>query len=517
MKKFFLIVFSLLLGCMMQAQDVSFTQSVAMQGSLSSGQTPLWLNANKYGLSALTQANGYLSYEAIGVKQYNKFALRAGAQLAAPLGYRYQSVNDHYTSHLIVQEAYFDATYKNIYLSIGAKERPLTLRDDQLSSGSQTFGKNARPIPQVRLGLRDFWSIPGLKGWVAIKGHLSFGLMTDGEWEASFASGTNNKYNRMTRYHEKAGYLQIKKDQRPLSAILGLEMASQFGGKVYNWIAPGTDEPANYKHLSNLTSYKNALFCTTSGDLGETLFQNNEGNLLGSWVARFDWKARNWNAGLYLDHFFEDHSSMFFLDYNGYGTGSEWDKKKEHRMFVYNPSDFQFGIDLTLKQTRWVRKVVFEYLNTTYQSGPIYHDHNQTLPDHVCGLDNYYNHSSLPGWQHWGQMIGNPLYRAALYNENGYLGTQANRFRAFHLGINGTPHPLLSYRCLLSYQKNWGTYYDPFIYPKEAANLLIEMTGPLTFDCLEQPVLLTIAYGQDWGKLFGNNQGLQVTIKYVIR
>ena len=33
---------------------------VEMQASLSEGNTPLWLNANRYGLSSLQSANGYL-------------------------------------------------------------------------------------------------------------------------------------------------------------------------------------------------------------------------------------------------------------------------------------------------------------------------------------------------------------------------------------------------------------------------------------------------------------------------
>ena len=33
---------------------------VEMQGSFSKGKTPLWLNANKYGLSSLDKNNGYL-------------------------------------------------------------------------------------------------------------------------------------------------------------------------------------------------------------------------------------------------------------------------------------------------------------------------------------------------------------------------------------------------------------------------------------------------------------------------
>ena len=74
MKKLFSTLVVLLMTSTMQAQyqepvrrDTSKLQplkgleyKVEMQGSLSKGKTPLWLNANKYGLSSLETANGYL-------------------------------------------------------------------------------------------------------------------------------------------------------------------------------------------------------------------------------------------------------------------------------------------------------------------------------------------------------------------------------------------------------------------------------------------------------------------------
>lgn len=503
----------------LRAQELQIKQTVSMEGSFSNGQTPLWLNANKYGLSSLSKANGYLAYKVRTTKQYGDFCWYTGANLVAPIGYRHQGATDHYTSHFILQEAYTDVTYRNVYLSIGAKERPLILRDDELSSGSQTFGKNARPIPQARLGLRDFWAIPGTKEWISFKAHLAFGVMTDGEWEAAFTNNSQYKYNRMTRYHEKAGYLRVGKEQSTLSFIVGLEMATQFGGTLYNWY--GTDQNgftgSDKVDLGNgISSYMNALLGTKSSDNGETTFKNAEGNILGSWVARLEWKEKEWSAGIYLDHFFEDHSGLIFLDYYGYGTGSEWNERKENRWFVYKPSDIQLGIDFSIEHGTWVRKVTAEYINSTYQSGPIYHDHNQTWNDHVCGIDDFYNHSRLPGWQHWGQVMGNPLYRSPQYNDNGYIGTLGNRLKAWHLGIKGSPIPFLSYRCLLSFEKNWGNYIYPFVYPQKNTSLLLEATGMLMPDWLEQPLYITAAYGQDWGKLLGNNSGFQLKIKYVM-
>ena len=40
--------------------DKNVEWGVEMQGSFSKGKTPLWLNANKHGLSSLERNNGYL-------------------------------------------------------------------------------------------------------------------------------------------------------------------------------------------------------------------------------------------------------------------------------------------------------------------------------------------------------------------------------------------------------------------------------------------------------------------------
>ena len=58
----------------LQAQETGVTADngwaldVEMQGSLSNSKTPLWLNANKYGISSLNAQNGYVR----GIGAYDK-------------------------------------------------------------------------------------------------------------------------------------------------------------------------------------------------------------------------------------------------------------------------------------------------------------------------------------------------------------------------------------------------------------------------------------------------------------
>lgn len=250
------------------------------QVTVGKGLNPLWLNANKYGLSSLDSDNGYLRVAVerdVAADSTRRWGVGYGLDIATAY---------NTTSSFIVQQAYFEGRYKLGSLTIGSKQQPMELRDNELASGAQTLGINARPVPQVRLGLNDYWTIPILGRWFAFKGHLAFGMMTDGNWQESFAKGTPNKWNKNTRYHQKAGYLRIGKDDEAhhLTLTLGLEMASQFGGTVYNWA--GTDENENHEEAvklkSNLKSYWNAFVGSATADAGEGIYENAEGNILGS-------------------------------------------------------------------------------------------------------------------------------------------------------------------------------------------------------------------------------------------
>lgn len=502
------------------AEEGNFEHFIEFQVSASNNKTPLWLNANKYGLSSLNGKNAY----ARGLCTYtNNFEplnidYEICGDLILPLNYRSHGYKEsEYSSSIIPQQLYGELRWKNIGVMVGVKQQPMMLRDNLLSSGAQTLGINARPIPQGRLFMNDWWNIPGLGKWVAVKGHIAYGIMSDADWEEAFVGTSQNKYNRWTRYHEKAGYLQIGNLRKfPLKMTLGLEMAAQFGGTLYN--DNGDDQDGyrikpSLKLDSGIKSYWNA-FVPGGGDSGETQFKNAEGNQLGSWLLRLDWETSAYCLGLYIDHFFDDHSAMFFLDYDGYGTNEEWQTKKDFRFFLYNPRDMQLGMDLHFFNISYLKGATIEYINTTYQSGPIYHDHNKGNPDHLGGMDNYYNNRTLPGWQHWGQVIGNPLFRSPQYNTDGKISCEANRFTAWHCGINGDIASILSYRLLYSFEKSLGTYRDLFKNAKNNKSFMAEVSYTMPEKTIFSGIMLRIGYGQDVGQLLGNNKGLQVTITY---
>ena len=174
-----------------------------MQGTLAGGDhSPLWLNANKYGLSSLKKANGYIRgaiMRPLSNDDGRRWGVGYGADVALAAGF---------TSTLVIQQAYIEARWLKGVLTVGAKEQPMELKNQELSSGSQTLGINARPVPQVRIALPDYWSIPGTRNWLALKGHIAYGMTTDDRWQKDFKA-PNTRYTENTLYHSKAGYLRI--------------------------------------------------------------------------------------------------------------------------------------------------------------------------------------------------------------------------------------------------------------------------------------------------------------------
>lgn len=478
--------------------DKGLSYKVEMQGSFSNNRTPLWLNANRYGLSSLEENNGYLRAAVerpLGIDSLRRWGVGYALDLA---------VAYHYTSKPIVQQAYVEGRWLKGVLTVGSKQWPMEMKNNRLSSGSQTLGINARPVPQVRLALDRWWNVFGLR-WLALRGHIAYGMLTDDGWEKDFTD-QKRKYTENVLYHSKAGYLRLGNPDSymPLSAEVGLEMASLFGGTAH--ITDGKGGLVTVKGNTGIKAFWDA-FITGGSDATDGNYKNVEGDQLGSWVGRINYDADTWRLGFYYDKFFEDHSSMLQLDYDGYGEGEEWNVEKKHRYLLYDFKDWMLGLEFNMKYGTWVRDVVFEYLYTKYQSGPIYHDHSEGVSDHIGGRDNFYNHNIYAGWQHWGQAIGNPLYTSPIYNENGELYFYNTRFTAFHFGMNGQPLENLVYRLLATYQEGLGTYDKPYTKKRHNVSFLVEASYQFP-----KGWAVTADYGMDFGSILGHNYGFQLTI-----
>lgn len=468
--------------------------SVASEGAM-----PLWLVSNKHGLSSLQDASGYMRF---GVTQPTfefssspNWKLGYGADLVVPVNHSTENVETgKQRTNLIVQQLYADLDYKWMRLSVGAKERPMEMKHQELSSGSQTFGVNARPVPSVRFELPEYVSLTGKDNpWLAIKGHFGYGVLTDGAWQESYVPQAGRRAEGVL-LHTKAGYMRLGNPERcPLVLEGGLEMATQFGGTIYNPISRVGLESNKLEMGTGPKNFLEAIFGLGS-DATDGNYLNAAGNTLGSWLFSLTYQKKDWSLRAYYDHFFEDHSMMFFQ---------------------YGWLDGLVGLECKLPKNKWVNTIVYEYVKTDYQAGPLYHDHTAEIPDQVSGRDNYYNHNLYAGWQHWGQAMGNPLYTSPLYAKTGDLTFLSNRFIAHHIGLEGTPTEGLNYRVKFSYATHLGTYFDPYLSRKYMTSGLAEIDYNFAhFSKLKNKGWRAFAaVGFDRGTQIGDNLGFSLAIQ----
>lgn len=276
-------------------KDVEYQGTV--QATAGSGDSaPFWFTNNRYGLGT-TERNSALLRASIGR------AAEADSARKWRIGYRLDLVGAvNHDSPIVIQQLFADFQYKALRLSVGQKERPMEMKNQRLSSGGLTMGIGARPIPQVRLELPDFWVIPRTKGWLALKAHIAYGMYTDNGWQDDFTSGTSNLRTHNSLFHSKAGFLRIGNTEKfPLTLTGGLEMLAQFAGEAWNLEDREDHSDPNFSSHQKLPhgikSFWHALI-PGGNDTNDGDYSNAEGNQLGSWHMRLDYHGKGWGASL---------------------------------------------------------------------------------------------------------------------------------------------------------------------------------------------------------------------------
>lgn len=459
--------------------------NIETNGVFSNGEhAPFWFSSNKFGLSSIEPNSGYFRAgfsRSIETDSLLNWRYGFGLDLVVPI---------KYTSQFVIQQAYGIIQYKNFRMTIGSKEIPQEMLNNELSSGEMTISNNYRPIPQLRFEMPEFCNLYFTGNWLAIKGHIAYGIHTDNKWQKDFAT-ENNLHTKNSLYHSKSGFLRIGNEERsPLSMTLGLQMACQFGGKGYN-IVERDDEGTRLNNVNlgnDARSYWNA-FIPGGKDINDGDYDNVAGNQTGNWYFELNYKGKGWNVKTYAQHFFEDHSQMFVQ---------------------YGWKDMLWGFEAKLPQNPFVCNVLAEYIYTKDQTGGLYHDKNDILPVQISGNDNYYCNHIYGAWQHWGQNIGNPLLLSPIYNKKGLLACMHNRINALHIGISGNPLKEFHYKILYSNLRSLGTYTYPTLSPVDQNYFMAEISyRPIKLKGWEG----TVCYGLNQGKLIDNSSGFSFTIR----
>lgn len=458
-----------------------------VQTSLAAGRhNPFWLVANRYGLSSIDRSNGYIRGGVFHeTDTTRRFSWGFGVDLAGAYDY---------TSSFVVQQLYGELRYRSLNLLVGSKELYSGILDPDLTSGDLTFSTNARPIPQVRLEMPRYEWVPYTRHWLAARWYFSFGYMTDSRWQRDQCQPYDQPYTEHRLFHSKGLFLRVGDTERfPLTFEGGLEMGCQFGGTAYHYNEKeGRYDVIKFPH--SLKDIFKSVIPMGGGDANDKYQEgdmlNAYGNHAGQWSAAISWEPNYspWHARLYYQHFFEDHSMLFF----------------DHAW-----KDMLLGAEVKFPANPIVSKLAYEYLITRDQSGAVYWDWTPEIPDQISGADDYYNNINYGNWQQWGQGLGNPLVVSPIYNTNHSLLFYHNRIKAHHIAWEGEPSAALSYRVKLSYTRSWGSYRYPSYDVRHSFNGLLELDyHPRSLGGWQA----RLGIGADGGNLLGGSFGAQLTI-----
>ncbi len=394
------------------------------------------------------------------------------------------------SENIFAQELYGELKYGWFDLLLGSKESYGYLKNRNLSSGGLIWSGNARPLPQLKLSLDRFRTIPRTNGWLQIYGDVAYGYFIDSPWLRDNFNYQNSFITTNVWYHHKSLFFRSKESKK-FVFTLGIEFGTQFSGDYTRYVDGEIDRI--YDAGLKFTDFLRVLIPSSGGSHssgGDQMYYY--GNHLGSWHILGEYKLnKTQSLKAYTEWIFEDGS--------GIGKMNGWDGLWGLEYKNDNPRSI-------------VRGAVFEYLDTRNQGGPIHwapNDHPDTeIKDPATGADDYYNNYYYDGWAHFGNANGNPLLVGPVYNQDGYLRFKNTRVRAFHVAVEGNISNSISYIARYTNNKAWGTPYVP---RKE------QKANSFGLDINYKPKKLSGwtfggAIGGDTGSLYGENVGVQFSI-----
>lgn len=440
------------------AQSDTIKYDISLSGLTSSGiYSPFWLQSNQYGKILSSPSSANLSFGF--AKDYKSPSRIFDYSFNANLLFQ----TDKTITTIYFHELYTKARLFFFDAVIGCREEHFGVQDSTLSGGGILFSGNARPMPKISIGIERFTTVPYTFGFIEIKGGLAHGWFTD------------NIYSTGSLLHHKYLYGKLG-GKLPLHIEYGFDHVTQWGGLVPFY----GQQP---------TALKDFLIVFMGRSGGSNATTGEQINSLGNHIL--------------------SQSLKVSLDISDYKIAAYWQNISEdgpiriigHTM---NKLDGLWGISLRNKNFPIVKGILYEFLNTTDQSGP-YHDKDGLI---YGGNDNYFiNYVYNNGWSYYSRIIGTPFITSAIYNKNGEVYTINNRVKVHHLGIEGD---IVGYRykALASFSKNYGTY--SLMQDISNTSTLLEINK-----CVNKKNGLEIgcSISSDFGKLFGNSMGVLVSVR----
>ena len=451
----------ILLSFTAKAQNDTIKYDASVSGLISSGKyAPFWMQSRNYGTisSSPQSANLMLGIgkELTAKKRLFDYGFKVDALVRT----------DNTKTEAYFHELYAQARFWVLDFVVGAREEQFGVQDSSLSCGGFIFSQNARPMTKITAGIEHFVPVPLTNGYVEIKGGLSHGWFTD------------NTYYKDMYLHHKYVYLKLG-GKLPVHLQYGIDHFAQWGGTA----------PGGVQYASSLKDYMIVFFAGHgAGDANLSDQINALGNHLASQNLRMDIDLADFRIGAYWENFLEEGPVRFIG-------------------FTMNTPDGLWGLSIRNNKIPFIKGVLFEYFNSTDQSGP-FHDKDGII---YGGTDGFFQSQYTTGWNYFSRTIGTPLITSAFYNTNGVLQTLNNRVQAFHFGIEGDILKY-QYKFLSTFSKNYGIYSYQYVEPvlKQNTSLLLEINKQ--FPRLSN-LEVGCTFGADFGKQYGNTVGFQLSLR----
>ena len=419
----------------------------------SSGQTaPTWLQANRNGAISSMPHSGNISLGIVKpATRPNRWYDYDGAVVITG---QIAGTSLSAQPYQIKGTGFFEQLYAHVRLYIvditaGIKPMDIGLGDKELSSGSLLISNNAHPFPRISVGLDRWTPIPGLFGYLELKGGLTYGWLAD-----------NNEYVSKTKFHHK--FIGMRGGGKlPVNLSYEFHHAAEWGG-YYGGLDLGND----------FSSFTNVLF-GRSGGATENDQLNKQGNHILSQQFCLTVKGEGWHVDAYWQDIQED-GGLNFIGCRANSVDGLWGVSAQQNIWPF------------------ISGLTFEVLQTTDQSGP-WHDKDGIV---MGGADNYYaNLTYKQGWTYFGRTLGSPL-----------ISPDNNRVWAYHIGIKGDIYGY-KYRALCTYADNYGTYKMPQKSHNTALLLEVSKHVPQAWG-----MDFKISLAGDFGTQYGNQFGAMITI-----
>jgi hypothetical protein len=433
---------------------------------------PFWLVSNRFGTSTPEKGMGSLRAGFFSdPKLKDNIHLSYGLEVIN----RYDGQNKVW-----FHQAYAEGVFFRLFrLKAGMREETTGNEYTPLSTGSIIWSSNARPIPMIEIGTPGYVEVPFTYGYFELKGSLAHGWFE------------KERYAKGVYLHKKNIYGRFG-GKLPVNLVFGYNHMAMWGG----------DHPIHGKLPTDLDSFRR-VFLAEEGDPDKTgtpdsWVINRFGNHLGSRNYGIDVKTEKSLIGAYMQDIFEDNSGRKRRNFPDGLWGIYWRSKEKKGL---------------------VTGVVYEYLQTSNQSGPL-HDRNDTI---LGGDDNYFNHGTYQsGWTHHKMVIGTPFITSPVFNRNidhpRNFRIWNNRVEVHHLGIEGNLPFDLDYRILLSYSGNMGLFASTISVPEEfhIPTSLYQWTGmmELQYTVPFYPLDLGLQVACDLGRMYGDNFGMGLRLGY---